>query len=208
MPDVTTETASAEEFCFRDSVVELLPQLRAFARALTGNRDRADDLVHETIVRALNAERQFQPGTNLRAWLFTILRNQHISIIRRRRAEVTPLDDLPDSAVATPAAQLSNVEFKQVARVLADMPIAFREALVLVGGAGLSYEEAAAVCGCAVGTIKSRVSRARRDLHRQMGAAKPESLFANENAAETSAEDAAEPPKSPSPDPASDDEKA
>ncbi len=153
---------------FRTDVVGCLPQLRAFARVLTGNRDRADDLVNDTILRALGAEHQFKPGTNLRAWLFTILRNQHISEFRRRRLEAGSVDDLPEALLTTPAVQQSMVEFNEVRKLLLQMPVKFREALILVAGAGLSYEEAAAICECAVGTVKSRVNRARAELQNLM----------------------------------------
>ncbi len=151
---------------FGDLIVAHLPQLRAFARGLTGRREAADDLVHDAVVRALAAEHQFTPGTNLRAWLFTILRNAHHSSFRRRRADGHSIDDLSEGQLATPPQQMIQLELKEVQRLLLRLPVKFREALLLVSAAGMSYEEAAAVCGCAVGTAKSRVNRARNELAR------------------------------------------
>jgi RNA polymerase sigma-70 factor, ECF subfamily len=156
---------------FGEQVVEHLPQLRAFARGLTGHRETADDLVHDAVVRALAAEHQFTPGTNLRAWLFTILRNVHHSHYRRRKLDGGSIDDLAESQLASPPQQLVQIELKQVQRLLQQLPVKFREALLLVSAAGMSYEEAAAVCGCAVGTTKSRVNRARKELIRLKNAA-------------------------------------
>jgi RNA polymerase sigma-70 factor, ECF subfamily len=146
---------------FNDLLVEHLPHLRAFARAFTGHRDKADDLVQDAIVRALRAERSFTPGTNLRAWLFTILRNLHYSSFRRGRLNVARIEDVAECHLATPPQQLAKVEFLEVDGLLRRLPVEFREALILVAGAGLSYGEAAAVIGCPVGTAKSRVNRAR-----------------------------------------------
>lgn len=151
---------------FRAQVVECLPQLRAFARVLTRNRERADDLVHDTLVRALAAEDKFQRGTNIKAWLLTILRNQHISDLRRRKVEVEPVDDLVDAALPTPPGQFSAVEFGELRKALMKMSVQHREVLILVAAAGLSYEDTAEVCKCAVGTVKSRLNRARVELRR------------------------------------------
>src|SRR5688572_30710418 len=151
---------------FRAQIVECLPQLRAFARVLTRNRERADDLVHDTLVRALAAEDKFQKGTNIKAWLLTILRNQHISDLRRRKVEVEPVDDLVDAALPTPPGQFSAVEFGELRKALMKMSVQHREVLILVAAAGLSYEDTAEVCKCAVGTVKSRLNRARVELRR------------------------------------------
>jgi RNA polymerase sigma-70 factor, ECF subfamily len=151
---------------FRGQVVECLPQLRAFARVLTRNKERADDLVHDTLVRALAAEDKFQKGTNIKAWLLTILRNQHISDLRRRKVEVEPVDDLVDAALPTPPGQFSAVEFSELRKALMKMSVQHREVLILVAAAGLSYEDTAEVCKCAVGTVKSRLNRARVELRR------------------------------------------
>jgi RNA polymerase sigma-70 factor (ECF subfamily) len=151
---------------FRAELVTHLPHLRAVARALTGQRDRADDLVNDTVLKALSAEAQFQPGTNLKAWLMTILRNHYINGLRRNRIEVETIGDIPESALPTSPNQEHVVEVTEIAAALLRMTTEHREILVLVSAAGLSYEEAAEVCGCAIGTIKSRLNRARGELKR------------------------------------------
>jgi len=151
---------------FRRELVTHLPHLRAVARALTGQRDRADDLVNDTVLKALSAERQFEPGTHLKAWLITILRNHYINGLRRNRIEVETIGEIPDSALPSAPNQENVVEVSEIAAALQLMSIEHREILVLVSAAGLSYEEAADVCGCAVGTIKSRLNRARSELKR------------------------------------------
>jgi RNA polymerase sigma-70 factor (ECF subfamily) len=150
--ETAAEAQRRAEAGFRDALVGHLPHLRAVARALTGHRDRADDLVNDTVLKALAAEAQFQPGTNLKAWLMTILRNHYINGLRRNRIEVETIGDIPEGALPL-------------------MSTEHREILVLVSAAGLSYEEAAEVCGCAVGTIKSRLNRARGELKRVLAQA-------------------------------------
>jgi RNA polymerase sigma-70 factor (ECF subfamily) len=149
---------------FSEDLVQCIPHLRAFARALTGSRDAADDLVQDTIVRALNAADQFTPGTNLKAWLFKILRNQHINIVRRGRHLVEYVEDISSVSASVPASQDAGLEFEDFARSFMQLTEDQREVLLLVGASGFSYEEASLVCDCAVGTIKSRLSRARREL--------------------------------------------
>jgi len=136
----------------RKAVLAAVPSLRAFAISLCGNVDRADDLVQETLVRALANINSFQPGTNMSAWLFTILRNHFRSEYRKRRREVEDSDGRYAETLKSQPEQH------------AQLPQDQREALVLVGASGFSYEEAAHICGCAVGTIKSRVNRARTRL--------------------------------------------
>jgi RNA polymerase sigma-70 factor (ECF subfamily) len=148
----------------RDDILATLPRLRAFAISLSGKVDRADDLVQETLVRALTSIDSFRPGTNLQAWLFTILRNQFRSEYRKRRREVEDIDGRLTGTLKTPPEQQSRLEFQEFRRALTKLPANQREALILVGASGFSYEEAAQICGCAVGTMKSRVSRARVDL--------------------------------------------
>ena len=150
----------------RTELVSHLPHLRAVARALTGHRDRADDLVNDTVIKALSAESQFQPGTHLKAWLTTILRNHYINGLRRNRIEVETVAEIPEGALPSPPNQEHVVEVNEIAAALQLMSVEHREILVLVSAAGLSYEEAADVCGCAVGTIKSRLNRARSELKR------------------------------------------
>lgn len=148
----------------RDGLLKAVPSLRAFAISLSGNVDRADDLVQETLLRAIANIASFTPGTNLPAWLFTILRNQFRSEYRKRRREVEDADGKFAERLEVPAEQLSKVEFNDLRNALARLPEDQREALILVGASGFSYEEAAEICGCAVGTIKSRVNRARNRL--------------------------------------------
>ena len=148
----------------RDAVLGAVPSLRAFAISLCGNVDRADDLVQETLLRALANINSFQPGTNMSAWLFTILRNLFRSEYRKRRREVEDGDGGYAETLKSQPEQNSRVEFEEFRVALSKLPPDQREALILVGASGFSYEEAAEICGCAVGTIKSRVNRARSRL--------------------------------------------
>jgi len=145
-------------------LIACVPHLRAFARFLTGNRERADDLVQDTVVRALTASHQFQRGTNLKAWMFTILRNQHYNDVRKTRIRLQSLDDSSIDEPAAPATQEARLEFGDFRRAFWQLAENQREVLILIGASGLSYEEAAKICNCPTGTIKSRVSRARREL--------------------------------------------
>jgi RNA polymerase sigma-70 factor (ECF subfamily) len=148
----------------RDAVLAAVPSLRAFAISLSGNVDRADDLVQETLLRALVNIDSFEPGTNLSAWLFTILRNLFRSEYRKRRREVEDGDGTYAESLKSQPEQEARVEFREFRAALSKLPPDQREALILVGASGFSYEEAAGICGCAVGTIKSRVNRARTRL--------------------------------------------
>jgi RNA polymerase sigma-70 factor (ECF subfamily) len=145
----------------RDAVLAAVPSLRAFAISLCGNVDRADDLVQETLLRALANIDSFEPGSNMPAWLFTILRNLFRSEYRKRRREVEDADGTYAQSLKSQPEQSSRIEFQEFRAALAKLPPDQREALILVGASGFSYEEAAQICGCAVGTIKSRVNRAR-----------------------------------------------
>jgi len=149
-------------------IVACLPNLRAFARSIANNPSRADDLVQETIVKALANLDSFREGTNLVAWLFTILRNHYYSELRSRRREVEDADGLHAGRLVSQPAQISNLEMRDFQSALSELPDEQREALVLVGGSGFSYEDAASICGCAVGTIKSRVNRARKRLNESL----------------------------------------
>jgi RNA polymerase sigma-70 factor, ECF subfamily len=148
----------------RDSMLAAVPSLRAFAISLCGNVDRADDLVQETLLRALANIHSFQPGTNMPAWLFTILRNLFRSEYRKRRREVEDPDGSYAATLTTHPEQTGHVELKEFTAALAKLPQDQREALILVGASGFSYEQTAEICGCAIGTIKSRVNRARTRL--------------------------------------------
>ena len=145
----------------RDSMLKATPNLRAFAISLTNNVDRADDLVQETLMRAIANIERFQPGTNMQAWLFTILRNLFHSEYRKRRREVEDPDGSYAGRLKVQPEQGARLDFEDFRSALARLPPDQREALLLVGASGFSYEEAANICGCAVGTIKSRVNRAR-----------------------------------------------
>ena len=151
---------------FHAALLDAMPHLRAFARSLTRNRDRADDLVHDAAVRALAAAHQFTMGSNFKGWIFTILRNCHYNEIRKRNWRDVPFDQAPVEGQATPATQEAALELCDFRRAFWQLGDSHREVLMLVGTSGLSYEEAAKVCDCAVGTVKSRVSRAREELTR------------------------------------------
>ena len=148
----------------RDDILASVPSLRAFAISLSGNGDRADDLVQETLLRAIANIDSFQPGSNLPAWLFTILRNLFRSDYRKRRREVEDAEGRYADTLKSNPEQTGRVEFEEFRTALNKLPADQREALILVGASGFSYEDAANICGCAVGTIKSRVNRARTRL--------------------------------------------
>jgi RNA polymerase sigma-70 factor, ECF subfamily len=148
----------------RDAMLAAVPSLRAFAISLSGNIDRADDLVQETLLRAIANIDSFQPGTNMSAWMFTILRNLFRSEYRKRRREVEDTDGSYAESLKSHPEQSSRLEFQEFRAALSKLPPDQREALILVGASGFSYEEAASICDCAVGTIKSRVNRARTRL--------------------------------------------
>jgi RNA polymerase sigma-70 factor (ECF subfamily) len=147
-----------------DDMVALVPQLHTFARSLCRDGVRADDLVQEALARAFNNIERFKPGTNLKAWLFTIVRNEHYSQLRRRKFEAQGMDTdlLPEPSVEPD--HDGKLELRDLNRALASLSPGQRTALILVSVSGFSYEEAAAICGCAVGTIKSRVARSRETL--------------------------------------------
>src|SRR5690348_15866910 len=148
----------------RDDILAAVPSLRAFAISLSGNADRADDLVQETLLRALANIDSFQPGSNLPAWLFTILRSVFRSDYRKRRREVEDAEGNYAETLKTQPSQGAHLEFEEFRTALVKLPLDLREALIMVCASVFSYEDAAAICGCAVGTIKSRVNRARSKL--------------------------------------------
>ena len=153
----------------RDVMLHAIPDLRAFAISLSGKVDRADDLVQETLLRAMANISSFQPGTNMSAWLTTILHNLFRSEYRKRRYEVQDTDGLHLDNLIVPPEQHSRLEFDEFRGALARLPPDQREALLLVGACGFSYEEAATICESPVGTIKSRVNRARTHLAKLLG---------------------------------------
>lgn len=159
-PDVAPHAALSDD-AFREQLGLVIPHLRAFGRSLSGNRDTADDLVQETLLKAWAARQRFQAGTNMRAWTFIILRNLYLSQMRRARFKGEWDDLAADRLLAAPASQDRHVELADMQRALMHLPQPQREALILVGAGGFAYEEAAEICGVAVGTIKSRVARGR-----------------------------------------------
>ncbi|BCH22556.1 RNA polymerase sigma factor [Mesorhizobium sp. L-8-10] len=149
---------------FKDDLLGAIPSLRAFAVSLSQNVDRADDLVQETLVKAWDKHMSFHPGTNMKAWLFTILRNEFYSQMRKRGREVQDSEGVMTGRLAVHPSQHGALDLEDFRSALAQLPEDQRESIILIGASGFSYEEAAEICGCAVGTIKSRVSRARAKL--------------------------------------------
>ena len=157
----------------RRQIGSLLPELRAFARFLARDRVVADDLVQDAVVRALAALHQFQPGTSLKAWLFTIVRNAFYEQQRRRKREVAALAASFDDTEATSPTQEARSEINDLQQLIWTLPPLLREALILVGAQELSHEEAAQVCNVPVGTMKARLSRARVALVDALRQAEP-----------------------------------
>jgi RNA polymerase sigma-70 factor (ECF subfamily) len=154
----------ARDKAFRGELVALIPHLRAFARSLTGEPTSADDLAQDTMMKAWDARASFEMGTNMKAWTFMILRNQFYSEKRRSWRQSQLDQEAAERTLMAVDAPASPVALNELRLGLAMLPSEQRESLVLVGAGGFSYEEAAAICECAVGTVKSRVSRARRAL--------------------------------------------
>ena len=154
---------------FLDQVTALLPALRAFGRSLCGDPARADDLVQDTVLKAWTNREQFQSGSNLKAWLFTILRNCYYSELRHRKFEVEDPEGVCAAQLSVAPIHDARLHLRDLNRALQELPHDQREALVLVCATGLSYEEAADVCQVAVGTIKSRIARARDRLIELLG---------------------------------------
>lgn len=155
------EVAPLSDREFRKELEALIPHLRAFARNLCGKHDMADDLAQDALLKAWAARKRYQAGTNMRAWLFVILRNQFLSQMRRSRFKGEWDEGVAERTLSTPAHQDHQMQLSDLQRALMRLPAAQREALILVGAGGFSYEEAAGICDCAIGTVKSRVARAR-----------------------------------------------
>lgn len=153
---------------FQQELIALIPQLRAFSRLLCGRRAIAEDMAQEALAKAWRARGRFEPGTNLKAWLFTILRNEYFSHQRRAWRETHWKQELGESIAAPPLAQEWAMQLSDAARALQGLHASQREALILVGAGGFSYQDAAKVCAAPVGTIKSRVARARAALRRTL----------------------------------------
>lgn len=149
---------------FKAELTSLIPHLRAFSRSLCGNATLADDVAQDAMLKAWAARASFKPGSNMKAWAFTILRNQFYSI-KRRSWRATSLDkEVAEQTIVSVADPEQSVHLNELRRGLSMLSEDQREALILVGASGLSYEEAAEICECAIGTIKSRVSRGRKEL--------------------------------------------
>ncbi|WP_379545543.1 sigma-70 family RNA polymerase sigma factor [Qipengyuania sp. DSG2-2] len=159
-----SKRTAAEQADFKRELTEVVPHLRAFARGLCGRPDMADDLVQEAMMKAWAARERFEPGTSMRAWTFVILRNAYLTDMRRNRFRGEYDEGVAERILTAPAGQEEPVHLSDMHRALLTLPPERREALLLVGAGGFSYEEAANICGCAVGTIKSRVGRARSAL--------------------------------------------
>ena len=166
----------------REELVEHLPAMRAFAISLTRNAATADDMVQDTIVKAWSNIDRFELGTNMRAWLFTILRNTYYSSRRKAKREVADVDGVFTESLAEKPAHDGHMQMTDFRKALAQLKDEQREALLLVGASGFSYEEAADMCGVAVGTIKSRTNRARAQIAELMGLRDDEALELTDDA--------------------------
>lgn len=158
-PPEASQDIVEDTFC--DDMIALIPSLRAFARGLCRNRDLADDLVQEAMMRGWAAQKTFTPGTNLRAWMFTILRNHFYGLARKKKRETELDPEVAEQTLVQKATQEDGLNLDDVDRAMARLPAHQAEILWLIAGAGLSYEEAASVVGCTMGTVKSRLNRAR-----------------------------------------------
>jgi RNA polymerase sigma-70 factor (ECF subfamily) len=150
---------------FHQLIKEQIPPLRRYARALTSNRERGDDLVQDTLMRALVKEHLWQPGTNLRAWLFTIMHNQHVNTVRHgmRDAAAVDVEQVSATLVAT-TDPTASCQLRELDRALSRLPLGQRQVILLVGLEGMSYDDAAEILGVPIGTIRSRLSRGRQTL--------------------------------------------
>ncbi len=170
------ETSDPDKL-FRDQLVALLPSLRAFSRGLCGHRELADDLAQDTVMRAWAARSSYLQGSNFRAWMFMIMRNQFYTTIRKN-ARMTSLDpEFAERVLIVAPAQQNGLNVEDVAKALQKLPAEQREVLLLIGANGLSYEEAAEVTGCAMGTIKSRLARGRTALAALIDGPEDDALF-------------------------------
>ena len=160
-PQDPKPASAADVAALKDEMLRTIPSLRAFAFSLCGNSDRADDLVQETLMKAWINQHSFTQGTSMSAWLFTILRNVFYSEYRKRRREVEDAEGTMASRLVSVPEQNGHMDLQDLRNALQKLPPEQREALILVGGSGFAYEEAAQICGCALGTLKSRVNRAR-----------------------------------------------
>ena len=162
------EGGSLSDHEFKTLLAGVIPHLRAYGRSLSGNPDLADDLTQDTMVKAWASRDRFEAGTSIKAWTFVILRNTFLSQMRRNKFVGDYDETTVERTLSTPASQEDSGEMADLQRGLMELPQDQREALILVGAGGMSYEEAASICGCALGTMKSRVSRARTALEEIM----------------------------------------
>ena len=162
--DKLGDTATTPADSFKADLAAVIPHLRAYGRSLSGNADLADDLVQETMLKAWMARDRFVAGSSMRAWTHVILRNAYFSIARRARFKGEWDEHGADLLLAVPPAQEGHVALADMQRALMQLPAPQREALILIGASGMSCEEVAAISNCAVGTVKSRVARARTAL--------------------------------------------
>jgi len=176
MSEVSPETLAADQL-FRDQLVALIPSLRSFARGLCGWRDLADDLAQESMVRGWAARSSFTPGTNFRAWMFMILRNQFYTTIRKDKRMTSWDPEVAERVLVEAPTQQDAIHIGDVAKALQQLPAEQREVLLLIGANGVSYEEAAEVIGCAIGTVKSRLARGRKALALLIDGPAGETLF-------------------------------
>jgi RNA polymerase sigma-70 factor, ECF subfamily len=166
--------AAVDDGEFKAQMVALIPSLRAFARSLCGNPDMADDLAQEAMTRAWKARQSFTMGTNFRAWMFMIVRNIFYTTIRKNSRMTSWDPEIAERVLVEPATQHVGIELQDVQKALNKLPPVQREMLMLVAAEGVSYEEAAIIAGCAIGTVKSRVARARSALVRLMDGQEPD----------------------------------
>jgi RNA polymerase sigma-70 factor (ECF subfamily) len=159
-----TADSPTDSFDFRAELMRVVPHLRAFARGLCGRPDYADDLVQDTLLKAWSARDKFVPGTSMKSWTFVILRNGFLSEARRNRFRGDYDPDAAERLLSRPAEQEGGLHLGDLRAAMMQLSPERREALLLVGAGGFSYEEAAGIAQCAVGTMKSRVARARRNM--------------------------------------------
>jgi RNA polymerase sigma-70 factor (ECF subfamily) len=180
--DRDVRSNSADE-AFRRELLSTLPHLRAFARGLSGRPDYADDLAQEAAIKAWTARERYTPGTNMRAWTFAILRNHYLSELRRNRRQTDLDEGVAEKLLVMDADQEGGLHLSDMETALLQLPPERREAVMLVGAGGFTYEEAAEIADCAVGTMKSRVARARAELARLLNTEPDAQSLAKRNAA-------------------------
>jgi RNA polymerase sigma-70 factor, ECF subfamily len=166
VPLKTERPQPSEDQVFKDQLVAIIPSLRAFARALCGNREMADDMAQDAMVRAWAARNSYTPDTNFRAWMFKILRNNYYTAFRKNSRMTSWDPEVAERLLVVGASQEMTIHLADVAAALGKLPAEQREVLMMVAAGGLSYEDAADTIGCAVGTVKSRVARGRAALAR------------------------------------------